>query len=78
MSSNYDDLFSLSRLPVEGAVRPEVLLARLVIASKTLPNPGESLPVRVQRLVRRVGTRSVSDVATTDAISSNRQKPSEA
>ena len=46
VSSNYDDLFSLSRLPVEGAVRPEVLLARLVIASKTLPNPGESLPVR--------------------------------
>ena len=34
ISSNYDDPFSLSRMHVDGTVRPEVLIARLAIAAR--------------------------------------------
>lgn len=54
VSSNHDDPFSLSRIPIHGGMGPENLVARLRMECQTLPTDGERLRTKARRAVRRV------------------------
>jgi hypothetical protein len=56
VSSNYENRFALSRIPVDGTMRPEILIAHLTIASRRLPRDREPVRVKMNRAARRVGT----------------------
>ncbi len=60
VSSNYDDPFALTRVPVHGSTRPEVLLARLTLAGRR-PSHGEPLRERLQRTARRIAAFGGTD-----------------
>ena len=61
VSSNYDDPYALSRIAVHGRLTPEVLIARLHLASQRMPTRGESLRERMQRTARRVSSMGAGD-----------------
>ena len=63
VSSNHDELLSLSRLSVEGGTHPESLLSKLAIASRKLPAEGERLSVKARRAARRFGELATPDVS---------------
>ena len=62
-SSNDADVLALSRIPVTGLVRPEVLLAHLRMASRRIPRQAELLRTKLQRTARRVAALAGSGSA---------------
>lgn len=65
VSSNYENPFTLSRIAVDGAMRPEILLAHLAIESRRPLKKGGPLRSKVRRTVRRMGTFGGSETTFT-------------
>ena len=55
VSSNYDEISALRRMPMDGLMRPEILIAHLEVASRRLPTTRESIRSRAHRTIRRAG-----------------------
>ena len=69
VSSNYENIFALSRMAIDGHTRPEILIGHLEMAARRLPPTREALRAKVHRTVRRVGNIGGADGASARSVS---------